>query len=146
MNILCCISSGSTIIKSGIYESRPEFIYIAIAKRWNNRQLCMLLCALKKKGFLLSSKDALEIFKSSSESRTNARGHIVATHIADWWNIKTSRAGGEWPPYLACYYGDFDSPYPPRTLPPRPPNKMLNCTGLEIYHIIQQAADEMNIL
>ncbi len=54
-----------------------------------------------------------------------ARGHVIASFVADWWNIKTQLG---WPSYLVCYYGNFDDERLPRRCPPRPPNALLSCT------------------
>ena len=95
-------------------------------KRMDTRRLFVILRHLRMKGLLLKSEDALTLL----EDQNNVpRGHVVASAVADWWNIKTRSAGGNWFSYLVCYYGNFDSKYPPRNLPPRPPNPMLSCSN-----------------
>jgi len=94
-------------------------------KKSDNVNLLAQLIHLRFEGKrLLKAKDALHLLNGC-----NARAHIVGSSIADWWNIKTSNRGGQWPGYMACYYGDFDNPYPPRLLPPRPPNDLLETTN-----------------
>jgi len=53
----------------------------------------------------LLAKDALPIYL---ENPTVQRGHIVASRVFDWWNIKSSEF--EWPGYCSCYYGNFNEP------------------------------------
>jgi hypothetical protein len=37
-----------------------------------------------------------------------------------------------------CYYGNYDDHYPPRKLPPRPPNAILSCTNTShLLNLIQ---------
>ena len=91
-------------------------------KKMCNMRLFILIQTFKSKGYLLKSEDALELIECGGVTR----GHIVASCVIDWWNIKTANAGGKWPSYLVCYYGDFDAP-PPRNTPPRGPRSMLSC-------------------
>ena len=122
-----------------VNESNPHMVALVnAAVRFSDDKLCMVLCLLKKKGYLLHSKDAIKILGSSGG---NLRGHIVAAHVADWWNIKCG-SKGEWPDYLACYYGDFNSSSLPRKLPPRAPNSMLHVTGMNKYLFIQKHIEE----
>ena len=100
-------------------------------KKKNNRNLYRFLTLLRKRGQFLRSTDAFDMF---IEYGGVARGHIIAAHVFDWWNIRTRSAGGEWPSYLVCYYGDFDSKVLPKC-PPRPPRQMLECS--ETTHIIR---------
>lgn len=79
------------------------------------------LIILKKKGIYLAAADAVKLLG------TITRGHIIGSVVADWWNIKTPHVGGEWPAYLACYYGQFDSAAYP--VHPQPRNRdILYCT------------------
>lgn len=83
-----------------------------------------VLHAFRRHGVYLKAADALKLIAGGWGTR---RGHIIASCVVDWWNIKTARAGGEWPSYLVCYYGRFDSPWLPTTLP-IVPRGMLSCT------------------
>ena len=98
--------------------------------------LYLCLHSLRAKGIYIRSEDALELLKYN-ESVT--RGHVVGSCIADWWNIKTPRAGGKWASYLVCYYGRFDSPALPRTIPPSGPHAMLSCTNTSHLPSIEHA-------
>lgn len=102
--------------------------YVALLKHASRMGNLILLAVLRnlrgEEGKLLRSSHAKELFEMCGSVQ---RGHVIGSHIADWWNIRTQSAGGEWPSYVVCYYGDFDSPYVPR-MPPRPPRTMLNCT------------------
>jgi len=51
----------------------------------------------------LLAKDALLLYL---EHPTVLRGHIVASRVFDWWNIKSNEF--EWPGYCSCYYGNFN--------------------------------------
>ena len=51
----------------------------------------------------LLAKDALPLYL---EHPTVLRGHIVASRVFDWWNIKSNEF--EWPGYCSCYYGNFN--------------------------------------
>ena len=95
---------------------------LTMCKKMCNMRLFILIQSFKSKGYLLKSEDALKLL----ENGDTTRGHIVASSVIDWWNIKTANAGGKWPPYLVCYYGDYDAP-PPRNMPPRAPRAMLSC-------------------
>lgn len=57
-------------------------------------------------GKYITAKTGLELFKAG---RTNRRGHIVGSFVADWWNIKSRGVTPEnkWPSYLDCYYGNY---------------------------------------
>ena len=57
-------------------------------------------------GKYMTAETALTLFKAN---RTNRRGHIVGSFVADWWNIKSLRVSAEqkWPSYLDCYYGNY---------------------------------------
>jgi hypothetical protein len=94
-----------------------------------------VLHAFRRHGVLLKASDALKLIRAGCGVR---RGHIIASCVRDWWNIKTARVGGEWPSYLTCYYGRFDSPWVPTTLPV-PARGMLSCTetmGLERIQVL----------
>jgi len=107
--------------------------YVSLIKHGAMMGNMVLLAVLRnlrdEEGKLLRASHALELFRLSESTQ---RGHVVGSYVADWWNIRTQSAGGEWPPYVVCYYGNFDSPYVPK-MPPRPPRGTLNCletTGL----------------
>ena len=97
---------------------------IQLLKRVNTMHLYQLLTCLRVKGKFLHSRDELDILQ---DGVYGARGHIIAAHVLDWWNIRTRSAGGEWQSHLVCYYGDFDSKMVPK-FPPRPPRNVLSCT------------------
>tara|TARA_B100000795_G_scaffold254564_1_gene225563 strand:+ start:596 stop:1159 length:564 start_codon:yes stop_codon:yes gene_type:complete len=87
--------------------------------------LNLLLCILTNTGKYITAKIGLELFKAR---RTNRRGHIIGSFIADWWNIKSSNAstGQKWPSYLDCYYGNYSEdmdkwPGKKNTVPPHKP-------------------------
>lgn len=104
--------------------------------QWNDIVLFGFLNTIEKGGLLLKAEDAIKLLSSSSSS---AREHIVASKVADWWNIKSTPAG-KWKSYLACYYGQFNSPFPPRTIPPRSPNKLIHTTEIQhFFNTIQKA-------
>ena len=105
----------------------------------DNFLLLSTLLELRGEGKLLRAGDAVKILGTSGD---NARGHILAAHVADWWNIRSSSTYGKWPHYLVCYYGQFNSPSRPRILPPRPPNPLLRVTSTSsfcAYIHLQQA-------
>jgi len=97
-------------------------------------QLFACLRVVRDSGRLLRARDALQLI--DGQRGNVARGHVVASNVADWWNIKTSHAGGDWPSYLVCYYGDFDADRLPRALPPRPPHALLSCTETTTLHTL----------
>jgi hypothetical protein len=105
--------------------------------QWNDIVLFGFLNTLEKKGLWLKAEDAIKLLSSSDSS---VREHIVASKVADWWNIKSTPTG-KWKSYLACYYGQFNSPFPPRTIPPRPPNEMTPTTEIHNFlNIVRNAA------
>lgn len=53
----------------------------------------------------LLAKDALSLYL---EHPTVLRGHLVASRVFDWWNIKSNEYA--WPGYCSCYYGNFNEP------------------------------------
>jgi len=81
--------------------------------------LNLLTLIFKETGKYITEKVGMELFKVN---RTNRRGHIVGSFIADWWNIKSK---GEWPPYLDCYYGNYSEDMTKwsghKTVPPHKP-------------------------
>ena len=95
-----------------------------LLKKTRSRNLMAVLTLLKTKGQYLKSSDALELIENSSEI---ARCHIITAHVLDYWNIKTKRVGGNWPSYLVCYYGNYDSPSLPKIASICPRN-VLYCT------------------
>lgn len=87
--------------------------------------LNLLTCILTETGKYITAKIGLELFKAH---RTNRRGHIIGSFIADWWNIKSSSVSDEqkWPSYLDCYYGNYSEdmdkwPGKKNTVPPHKP-------------------------
>jgi len=75
----------------------------------------------------VTAETALILFKAN---RTNRRGHIVGSFVADWWNIKSMGVSEEqkWPSYLDCHYGNYSediAKWPgyknETTIPPRKP-------------------------
>lgn len=92
-------------------------------KRMGTIRLYLILQTFKRKGYLLRAEDARELLEHGCVTC----GHVIASCVIDWWNIKTASAGGNWPSYLVCYYGDYDAP-PPKNMPPRGPRSMLSCT------------------
>ena len=101
--------------------------YVSLMKHGAMMGNLVLLAVLRnlrdEEGKLLRATHAIELFNMTG---TVQRGHVIGSHIADWWNIRTGSVGGVWPSYVVCYYGDFDSPYVPK-MPPRPPRATLNC-------------------
>lgn len=99
--------------------------------RLSDPVLYSILALLKKKGIYLAAADAVKLLGSIR------RGHIVASAVGDWWNIKTAHVGGAWPSYLVCYYGQFDSSFYP--VHPKPRNReILHCTetaSLRLLHL-----------
>ena len=51
-------------------------------------------------GTLLHSSYARELLR---EKDTHNRRHIIGAHVGDWWNILSSRHGGDWPLVVVCY-------------------------------------------
>ena len=101
--------------------------FLTQLKRMDTQRLFVILYQLRRCGRqLLKAEDALTLLEDQNNI---TRGHVVASAVADWWNIKTSHAGGNWFGYLVCYYGNFDAKFPPRKLPPRPPHAMLSCSN-----------------
>jgi len=92
----------------------------------NNSILYKVLNGLRNIRLFLRSTDAINLI--NNRPYDNARCHIITAHVIDWWNIKTTRALGEWEDYLVCYYGNFDSQYLPK-MPPRFPRTVLYCTS-----------------
>ena len=68
--------------------------------------LNLLTLILKQTCKYITAHTGLELFKAN---RTNRRGHIVGSFIADWWNIKSLDVSPEnkWPSYMDCYYGNY---------------------------------------
>jgi hypothetical protein len=120
--------------KNTVDSSKPAGnSFLTQLKRMDNTRLFIVLRGLRRQGrLLLKSEDALLLLEDQNNV---TRGHVVASAVADWWNIKTRYVGGSWFGYLVCYYGNFDSKYPPRQLPPRYPNEMLSCTNTS--HLLQ---------
>ena len=94
--------------------------------------LNLLTVILNTQGKYITSKIGLKLFKAH---RTNRRGHIVGSFIADWWNIKSRdvEAAHKWPQYLDCYYGNYSEgllKWPgcknESTVPPRKPRGPIN--------------------
>ena len=101
--------------------------FLTQLKRMDTTRLFALLRLLRqRRGLLLKAEDALTLLEYNNSVE---RGHAVAASVADWWNIKTRDVGGNWSPYLVCYYGKFDDKFPPRKLPPRPPRMVLSCSN-----------------
>jgi hypothetical protein len=100
--------------------------FLTQLKRMDTRRLFVILYQLRLRGQFLKAEDALTLLEDQNNI---TRGHVVASAVADWWNIKTRSAGGNWFGYLVCYYGNYDDKYPPRKLPPRPPHAMLSCSN-----------------
>jgi hypothetical protein len=78
-------------------------------------------------GKYMTAETALILFKAN---RTNRRGHIVGSFVADWWNIRSRDVSPEqkWPSYLDCYYGNYSEDIEKwpgykneNTIPPRKP-------------------------
>ena len=55
----------------------------------DNFLLLSTLLELRGEGKLLRAGDAVKILGTSGD---DARGHILAAHVADWWNIRSSNA------------------------------------------------------
>lgn len=107
----------------------PDNVKYAAFLRGASRMGTTILYATLKglreeEGLLLRASHAYKLF---CDNGTVRRGHILGAHIGDWWNIRTKSAGGEWPSYVVCYYGDWDSPSVP-AMPPRGPRALLSCT------------------
>ena len=102
-------------------HSRTIFKFL---EKRNDIDCYRLLYTFRRHGVLLKASDALKLLTGRGGTR---RGHIITSCVRDWWNIKTARVGGEWPSYLVCYYGRFDSPWIPTTMPV-PARGMLSCT------------------
>lgn len=68
--------------------------------------LNLLIAIFDNTGKYITAKTGLVLFKAN---RTNRRGHIVGSFVADWWNIKSLRVAAEqkWPSYMECYYGNY---------------------------------------
>ena len=66
--------------------------------------LAVLRHLRKTTGKLLQAAHARELWRVNE---TVQRGHIIAAYVADWWNIRTRSAGGDWPSYLVCYWYAF---------------------------------------
>lgn len=109
--------------------------FLTQLKRMDTTRLFVILHQLRQRGHFLKAKDALTLLEDQNNI---TRGHVVASSVADWWNIKTSHAGGNWYGYLVCYYGNFDCKFPPRRLPPRPPRALLSCTNTS--HLLSRVA------
>jgi hypothetical protein len=106
-----------------------------LLKKQNDVNCYRVLHAFRRHGVYLKSDDALKLIGDGVGTR---RGHIIASCVGDWWNIKTERVGGKWPSYLVCYYGRFDSPWLP-TGTHIVPRAMLSCTetyGLDRIEVI----------
>ena len=73
---------------------------------------------------LISSEFGVALYRCYPSLR---RGHIVASFVADWWNINSNTT--DWPAHLSCYYGNFNEPlrmWNGKTkIPPRMPNSMI---------------------
>lgn len=81
--------------------------FLSKNKNISDQHLLNLLSSIfNETGKYITTKTGLELFKVN---RTNRRGHIVGSFIADWWNIKSLRVDAEkkWPSYLDCYYGNY---------------------------------------
>tara|TARA_B100000795_G_scaffold110155_2_gene81330 strand:- start:530 stop:970 length:441 start_codon:yes stop_codon:yes gene_type:complete len=92
--------------------------------------LNLLSLIFKETGKYITAKTGLELFKAN---RTNRRGHIVGSFVADWWNIKSLRVSPEqkWPSYMDCYYGNYSEdidkwPGYKNTIPPHKPRGIDN--------------------
>ena len=101
-------------------------ILSCLKKCGDQGDLLLLECLkeLRSRGKLLQAAFALSLLGGVR------RGHIVASFVCDWWNIRQDLG---WPSYLVCYYGDYDNKIPPKC-PPRGPRGMLHCVetmGLE---------------
>lgn len=68
--------------------------------------LNLLTNIFNETGKYITSKTGLKLFKAN---RTNRRGHIICSFIADYWNIRSLRVSTEnkWPLYLDCHYGNY---------------------------------------
>jgi len=116
-------------------SNQPAATFLTQLKRIDNSRLFIILSKLRQREQLLKADDALTLLEDQNNI---TRGHIVASSVADWWNIKTRDVGGNWFGYLVCYYGNFDSKFPPRKLPPRPPHALLSCTNtLHLFNFIE---------
>jgi hypothetical protein len=89
--------------------------------------LNLLIAIFDNTGKYITADTALKLFKAH---RTNRRGHIVGSFVADWWNIKSLGVSAEekWPNYLDCYYGNYSEPMETwggyrneKTIPPHKP-------------------------
>ena len=70
----------------------------------------------------LFAEDALKMYH---DNPTVFRAHIVGSMVGDWWNINSKKT--TWPPFISCYYGNYDEPLVPcNHTPPRMPNKIQN--------------------
>jgi len=98
--------------------------------------LNLLTLIFNTQGKYITTETGLELFKAQ---RTNRRGHIVCSFVADWWNIKSLGVDTvhKWPSYLDCYYGNYSECMTKwgghrneATIPPRKPrgthNDMIN--------------------
>lgn len=104
----------------------------------------LLTSILETTGKYITEKVGLELFKAG---RTNLRGHIVGSFVADWWNIKSLRVSDEnkWPSYLDCYYGNYSEDMTKwsghKTIPPHnpcgPKNDMINNTIMNNLDLCQ---------
>ena len=112
--------------KNTLDKSNTSNSFLTQLKRMNNTRLFIILHKLRQLGLFLKAEDALTLLEDQNNI---TRGHIVASSVADWWNIKTRDVGGDWFGYLVCYYGNYDSKFPPRKMPPRPPHALLSCTN-----------------
>ena len=107
--------------------------------------LNLLSMIFKETGKYITEEVGLKLFKAN---RTNSRGHIIGSFIADWWNIKSLGVSKEnkWPSYMDCYYGNYSEDMTiwsgHKTIPPHKPigingpwfeNEIMNNLDLDQY-------------
>ena len=101
-------------------DNKQLYSLIEYGAKKTDLLLFVYLLHLRRNGYFLKAEHACKMVEGGGV----CRGHIVAAHVGDWWNIQTCLG---WPPYLVCYYGDFDNKKLPK-YPPRMPRHVLHCT------------------
>jgi len=93
--------------KNCVASNEPSFQLLKQISNFKNDILLynVLRHTYKTTNKFLLAKDAIELFK---DNPTLKRGHIIGHIIGDWWNIISGE--GKWPPFMACYYGNYNEP------------------------------------